>query len=203
MNNDFALTESTYYILLSLYEPQHGYGIMQRTEELSGGRVRLAAGTLYGALSSMSEKGWIQLLPGESGGRKKEYCLTAQGLLALKNELDRLKDLEALTDDDTVLNVHAPYWKWLAAYDILQAAEEITEPVLLLQGEEDYQVTMTDFAIWQETFGEKNNWQMISYPGLTHLFMPGQKSEGSAAYTREARVDVQVIQDIAGFMLAE
>ena len=93
MNNDFALTESTYYILLSLYEPQHGYGIMQRTEELSGGRVRLAAGTLYGALSSMSEKGWIQLLPGESGSRKKEYCLTAQGLLALKNELDRLKEL--------------------------------------------------------------------------------------------------------------
>ena len=95
MNNDFALTESTYYILLSLYEPQHGYGIMQRTEQLSGGRVRLAAGTLYGALSSMSEKGWIQLLPGESGGRKKEYCLTAQGLLALKNELDRLKELVA------------------------------------------------------------------------------------------------------------
>ena len=95
MNNDFALTESTYYILLSLYEPQHGYGIMQRTAELSGGRVRLAAGTLYGALSSMSEKGWIQLLPGESGGRKKEYCLTAQGLLALKNELDRLKELVA------------------------------------------------------------------------------------------------------------
>lgn len=93
MNNDFALTESTYYILLSLYKPQHGYGIMQRTEELSGGRVRLAAGTLYGALSSMSEKGWIQLLPGEDGSRKKEYCLTAQGLLALKNELDRLKEL--------------------------------------------------------------------------------------------------------------
>lgn len=93
MNNEVALTESTYYILLSLYRPQHGYGIMQRTEELSGGRVRLAAGTLYGALSSMSERGWIQLLPGESGGRKKEYCLTAKGLLALKNELDRLKEL--------------------------------------------------------------------------------------------------------------
>ena len=101
MNNDLALTESSYYILLSLYQPQHGYGIMQRTEELSGGRVRLAAGTLYGALSSMSEKGWIQLLPGESGGRKKEYCLTAQGLLALKNELDRLKEL--VRNGETVL----------------------------------------------------------------------------------------------------
>jgi len=122
---------------------------------------------------------------------------------ALFAELDRLQNLDSMTEDDTVAGVYASYWKWLAAYDILQTAEEITEPVLLLQGEEDYQVTMTDFAIWQEAFGEKANWQMISYPGLTHLFMPGQKSEGSAAYTREARVDEQVIQDIAGFVLAE
>ena len=93
MNNDLALTESTYYILRSLWQPQHGYGIMQRTEQLSGGRVKLAAGTLYGALSSMSERGWIRPLPGESGSRKKEYCLTKEGLLALKNEVDRLKEL--------------------------------------------------------------------------------------------------------------
>ena len=122
---------------------------------------------------------------------------------ALFAELDRLKDLDSMTEADTVAGVYASYWKWLAAYDILQAAGEITEPVLLLQGEEDYQVTMTDFDIWQEAFGEKGNWQLISYPGLTHLFMPGQKNEGSAAYTREARVDEQVIQDIAGFILAE
>ena len=93
MNYEMALTESTYYILLSLCEPQHGYGIMQRTEQLSGGRVRLAAGTLYGALNSMSERGWIRLLPGESGSRKKEYCLTEEGPLTLKNELDRLREL--------------------------------------------------------------------------------------------------------------
>ena len=93
MNKELALTESTYYILLSLVEPQHGYGIMQRTEELSGGRVRLAAGTLYGALNSMTEKSWIRRLPGEDGSRRKEYSLTAQGLYVLKNELDRLKEL--------------------------------------------------------------------------------------------------------------
>lgn len=70
---NLALTESTYYILLSLYHPQHGYGIMQQTEQLSGGRVHLAAGTLYGALTSLCEKGWIRPLPAESGSRKKEY----------------------------------------------------------------------------------------------------------------------------------
>ena len=76
MSEHIALTESTYYILLSLYKPLHGYGIMQRAGELSGGRVRLAAGTLYGALNALVDKGWIALLPVE--GRKKEFCLAPQ-----------------------------------------------------------------------------------------------------------------------------
>lgn len=90
---NLALTESTYYILLSLYHPQHGYGIMQQTEQLSGGRVHLGAGTLYGALNSLCEKGWIRMLPVESGSRKKEYQLTTEGLDVLKHELRRLRQL--------------------------------------------------------------------------------------------------------------
>lgn len=92
---NIALTEAVYYILLSLRTPLHGYGIMQKIEAFSGGRVRLAAGTLYGALSSMLEKGWISALPGESGGRKKEYVATASGVAAAKNELRRLRELVA------------------------------------------------------------------------------------------------------------
>lgn len=93
MNNDLALTEATYYILLSLVEPRHGYGIMQQAEALSGGRVRLAAGTLYGALGSLCEKEWILLLPTTEGSRKKEYMLTERGYRVLKNELERLREL--------------------------------------------------------------------------------------------------------------
>jgi DNA-binding PadR family transcriptional regulator len=93
MNNDIALTESSYYILLSLYTPRHGYGIMQQAERLSKGRVRLAAGTLYGALNSMVDRGWIIQLPGEDGSRKKEYSLTRKGMDVLMNELDRLREL--------------------------------------------------------------------------------------------------------------
>ena len=88
-----ALTESTYYILLALYRPQHGYGIMQEVERLSCGRVRLAAGTLYGALTSMTEKGWIQMLPVEEGSRKKEYKLTDKGIKVLVTEIERLREL--------------------------------------------------------------------------------------------------------------
>ena len=88
-----ALTESTYYILLSLVQPRHGYGIMQRAEALSGGRVRLAAGTLYGALNTLCDKGWILQLPAEDDSRRKDYKLTEQGLRILKNEVARLREL--------------------------------------------------------------------------------------------------------------
>ena len=93
MADSMALTEAVYYILLSLTQPLHGYGIMQQTERLSGGRVRLAAGTLYGALNTLCEKGWIRELPMEAGSRKKEYALTESGSEALKKELERLRQL--------------------------------------------------------------------------------------------------------------
>lgn len=93
MIENYALTEATYYILLSLNEPRHGYGIMQTAEELSGGRVHLAAGTLYGALNVMCEKGWIAQLPVEDGSRRKGYKLTEAGRLVLKRELDRLRQM--------------------------------------------------------------------------------------------------------------
>ena len=88
-----ALTEAVYYILLSLTDPLHGYGIMQNVEKLSGGRVRLAAGTLYGALNTLLEKGWITALPGEKDTRKKEYQITAEGRMALLDEIARLTEL--------------------------------------------------------------------------------------------------------------
>lgn len=88
-----ALTEAVYYILLSLLEPRHGYGIMQNTEALSDGRVRLAAGTLYGAISTLLEKGWITALPGEKNSRKKEYLITDAGRSILRQEIARLEEL--------------------------------------------------------------------------------------------------------------
>ena len=91
--SNIALTEAVFYILLSLVEPLHGYGIMQNVEKLSNGRVRLAAGTLYGAINTLLEKGWISALSGEKDSRKKEYSITEQGRAALNEELLRLQEL--------------------------------------------------------------------------------------------------------------
>lgn len=88
-----ALTEAVYYILLSLIKPMHGYGIMQNVEQLSNGRVKLAAGTLYGAINTLLERGWVSALSGEKDSRKKEYQITDQGKQILEGELLRLKEL--------------------------------------------------------------------------------------------------------------
>ncbi len=88
-----ALTEAVYYILLALYQPLHGYGIMQRVQSLSSGRVALGAGTLYGALSTLVEKGWITPCGSPEGDRKKEYSITPQGRTAVETEIRRLEEL--------------------------------------------------------------------------------------------------------------
>ena len=93
MAENIALTEAVYFILLTLTKPLHGYGIMQKTEQLSAGRVRLAAGTLYGALNTLCDKGWIRELPVQAGSRKKEYVITETGREVLDQELNRLRQL--------------------------------------------------------------------------------------------------------------
>ena len=87
------LTETIFYVLLALGAPLHGYGIMQRVNELTAGRVALGAGTLYGALTNLTEKGWIRPLPGAADDRKKEYVITDAGRKIVAGELERLDEL--------------------------------------------------------------------------------------------------------------
>jgi len=88
------LTEATYYILLSLVQPLHGYGIMKKVEAMSEGRVQLAAGTLYGALNTLLENKLIQLIgEDEANPRRKIYQMTELGKQLLEYEIDRLQEM--------------------------------------------------------------------------------------------------------------
>ena len=94
------LTESYFYILLCLYRgPNHGYGIMQQTLALSGGRVRIGSGTMYGATGNMMKKGWIQECPAEGFDRTRQYRLTDTGRQVLLEEAARLRHLTRAADD--------------------------------------------------------------------------------------------------------
>lgn len=88
------LTQATYYILISLTEPLHGYGVMQKVEEMSGGDVRLGPGTLYGALSKLEKDKAIEKLDGD--GRRKVYQLSDFGKELIRLDYLRMaKTLEA------------------------------------------------------------------------------------------------------------
>ena len=89
----FALTEAVYYILLSLQTPLHGYGIIQNVDAWSKGRVKLAPGTLYGAINTLLDKKWIEALDENPESRKKEYVITEKGRSILREELERLREL--------------------------------------------------------------------------------------------------------------
>lgn len=93
-NRNIPLTEALFYILLSLRKPNHGYGIIREVEELTEGRVVLGPGTLYGAIQTMTEKGWICIYSEETASRKKkQYIITDLGRDIFREEKRRLEEL--------------------------------------------------------------------------------------------------------------
>ena len=92
---NIVLTEAVYYILLSLMKPLHGYGIMQKVSEMTGNRLIISAGTLYGAINTLLDRGWIKQPTVQEESRRKEYVITDEGRTALVNELERLRELVA------------------------------------------------------------------------------------------------------------
>lgn len=91
-SNLVPLTEASFYILISLAEPLHGYGIIQKIETMSEGRVRMGAGTLYGALNNLTDLGLIQRA-GTENGRRKNYQITPQGKQLIELEIKRMAEL--------------------------------------------------------------------------------------------------------------
>ena len=93
-----SLSEPTFLILLSLAGgPRHGYAILKEVHSLSGGRVRLSTGTLFGAIKRLLDLGWIERsesMDEPSDGRTRIYYeLTPRGRLALQAETERMEDL--------------------------------------------------------------------------------------------------------------
>lgn len=97
-NKDASPTTAALYILLALSECDlHGYGILQSVKRQSGGKYRMGPGTLYANLAQLLEKGLV----GETqrrareGQMRREYCLTADGEHALRDEIQRLRQIVA------------------------------------------------------------------------------------------------------------
>lgn len=96
----------------------------------------------------------------------------------------------------TVLGVPGSYWLDLAKYDVVTTAKNLQMPSLIMQGERDYQVTMTDFNSWKKELVDNKYATLKSYPKLNHLFIEGEGKCKPSEYEREGFVAPYVIEYI-------
>jgi dienelactone hydrolase len=115
-------------------------------------------------------------------------------------EVKKINNLEVEVEEPLLLDVSKEYWLSLNQYDPLKEAKNIKGQVLIVQGQRDYQVTMTDFNIWRDKFANNKSWHFKSYEDLNHLFMSGQGKSLPKEYMKPAYVAEEVITDIARFI---
>lgn len=106
-------------------------------------------------------------------------------------------DYDKNTPPEELLGTPPSYWDDLNAYDQVATAKTIERPILILQGERDYNSTMEDFATWKKALGWKKNVTTKSYPGLNHLMIHGEGKPLPAEYFQAGNVDEAVVDDIA------
>lgn len=117
-------------------------------------------------------------------------------------ELKQLDNLDSLKADQPVQGGYPAYWKDLLSYKPVETAKTMTEPVLVLQGEQDYQVPMAEYELWKDAYGSADNWQFESFAGLSHMMMPGDLSQSpNTYYMQKANVDSRVTEAISAFIL--
>lgn len=126
-----------------------------------------------------------------------------EGSKKIKEQIAVLKSKEFNLNtpkENLPFNLSAYYWKSLLDYKPLQEVKKVKLPILILQGERDYQVTMKDFQLWKEALKNNNKATLISYPKLNHLFIAGEGISGPKEYRMKGHVDENVINDIAAFI---
>jgi hypothetical protein len=99
-----------------------------------------------------------------------------------------------------ILGAPPAYWLDLQGYDAPAAAKAVKQPLLVLQGERDYQVTMNEFAKWKAALGGKPNVTLHTYPALNHLFIAGEGKSLPAEYETPGHVAEDVVRDIADWI---
>ncbi len=137
---------------------------------------------------------YVLSLQGELGKEEKEE------LDKIKKQVLRVKDAKLTPETPAAelpLGTPAAYWLLLRDCRPLQDVAQFRRPVLVLQGERDYQVTMADFAGWKETLGARPDVRLKSYPKLNHLFMEGEGKARPAEYDKAGHVAQEVVEDIA------
>jgi fermentation-respiration switch protein FrsA (DUF1100 family) len=119
-------------------------------------------------------------------------------LLALQKT--RIKTLGNLKPDSLILGVPAAYWVDLNNYDPIGTAKKLKNRILIFQGENDFQVSVTDFNLWKKALGNNKNVSFKLYPELNHLLAPQSEKGTMQQYTRPGTVANYLIDDLAAWI---
>lgn len=125
-------------------------------------------------------------------------------LARIEQQVARVKDPQLSTDTpptDLPLEIPASYWLDLRGYDPAQAAQDLEQPMLFLQGERDYQVTLEDLKGWQAALASRDDVAFKVYPSLDHLFVEGEgMGTPQEDYTSAGHVSGVVVDDIVAWI---
>jgi fermentation-respiration switch protein FrsA (DUF1100 family) len=195
--------------------------LLHGTDKIDPARVFLAGHSLGAYLApriaaQTSDLAGIILLAGPARPldvlivEQVHYLLSLKGELsdadqeqldAIEADAEALNSLDSSTDPTTTyLGVPVPYWLDLKQYDPVAVAQTLTLPILIMQGERDYQVTMTDFRLWQDGLAGHDNVTFMSYPTLDHLLISGEGPSTHDEYNQPGHVFPQLIQDVSNWI---
>ena len=197
---------------------------LQTLETINSEQIYIAGHSLGGylmpriAAQTPDAAGYIMLA---APARPMEDLMLEQTeyILSLEKELDQaakdkllsqtrtmVNNIKSLTPESDLTaaelgNAPASYWLDLQGYNPITEAQMIHQPLLILQGGRDYQVTKTDYEMWESAFSTYDDVHFRFYDNLNHLFMTGTGKSTPSEYQQKGTVDTAVSTDIANFVL--
>jgi len=166
--------------------------IAEKTDKVRG--IIMLAGTI---------KDLLEIIP-----KQAKYLASLDSKIT-EEEMREIEDLEKKIEDiksskvgkdENILGAPGSYWLDLINYNPLESIKNLDLPILVLQGDRDYQVTVDDFKLWQEELKDKPNVTFKLYKGLNHLFIYGEGKSTTEEYYRPGNVSQEVIEDIANWI---
>jgi dienelactone hydrolase len=110
--------------------------------------------------------------------------------------INALKNI-GVSAHDLYLDMPDLYWNDLMNYDQIAVAQDLKEPILILQGGRDYQVPVQEFELWKRALADKENAFFLIYPSLNHIFLPGEGLSFPWEYSLAGHIPIEVVMDIA------
>lgn len=171
--------------------------ILAQAPDAAGGIV--LAGTARPLEDVMLDQfSYLGSLPGTDTPEAKKQLEDSRKLVA------SIKDLQPGHEDGPALfGAYPHYWVYLRGYDPAAQAAKLTKPLLILQGERDYQVTMKDFGIWKDALAGHSSATLKTYPALNHLFIEGTGKSTPGEYLTPGHMSGETVSDIARWVLAD